>query len=706
MKRTLYLLPLTLLFVFFSPKEDETKRSRNGWHLSPHGTIRLLVIYAEMDYDKTPGKDPLNGGDLDHWKKGQLPNWKADLFDPQLSKKPHGRVTRYFNDMSMGNFIVLGDYLDVMVTIKESELKSINSYASAARMARDLANEMGTFRTGSGLGISDFDMWTDGAKSGEKKINKPDDPHSFDHIMVIFRNHHQLKHGQGSVDPGSSGKLFGHGSDTQSRFGGLGGPPFDILKHEFNHLLFGGNNFHVGGGNGHNFYSYFIPLQGGWSMMGGASSSLLTCNAWDRQFLGWKGPGKELSISVMSSDGRDARPREINGDLDPMKGDTGIFVIRDFIPTSDALRIKLPYLPEDEFQQWFWIENHQTYAWNGCEFDRFHFEPGECIKAAVPGLYMYRQADKALIDGGKMYGGYADYLRPMPANGFYDMIPLNDTIEYSCIGGGRMPAYRLKWKNSNPLSGSQEMELPVCDSNGDGKIGDSEDFIPRVEKTSSTYTDNANFFGHTRHVYTLQGNKKIGMGTNPSTASMQTLVSAKRDKFKGGKPNNRVIYLNGISVEMLEAVAGGGYKIRVRNNDTRITENLRWCGDSIVLPKIDGYKGHSLYLDRGTYIMIDRSYTASRLDSAQKYGSKRLFNDPTSFTISEGASVLLEDNSSMRITNGSTVHVLPGAKLEMLDGSNLNVDKGGTLIVHPGAELIVNGSAKIRQKRGSVVYLE
>lgn len=659
----------------------------------------MLIIFAEMEYDKKPEQDPLKGGDYKHWSKGQLPEWKAEVFDPYMSEDLKGRVSRYYNEMSMGHFNVLGDYFTHLVTVKESDIRS-TSYSIAANRAVELANEAPTFQTGSGLDIAEFDQWTDGAKSGFPKVNKPDDPHSFDHIMVIFRNHHTLGGGSGSVDPGSYVELFGHKCDTRSRFGGKNGLPFDILKHEFNHLLFGGNNFHVGGGNSHNFYSYFINLQSGWSMMGGASSSLLTCNAWDRDFLGWKGPEKEMTISVQDLDGN-----EVSADLDPMNGDTGIFVIRDFIPTGDALRIKLPYLPEDEFEQWIWIENHQTYSWNGCEFDRWHYEPNECVKPAIPGLYAYLQVDKS-ASGKNLYGGYADYLRPLPANGFHDMTPLKDTIIVDCVGHAEFPAYELNWQNSNALSGNHEMEMPVTDSNNDGVIGQDESYIPRSEKVNGEFTDNLNFMGHTRFAFTLNGNNKIGMGTNPTTANKQTLVSARRDKFKGGKPNNQIIYLNGISVEMLEAMPGGAYKIRVRNNDTRITQHLRWCGDSIVLPPITGYKGHALYLETGAEILIDRSMTASRLDSAQAFKNTMVFNDATSFTIAPGASLFLAEGSTMHITHSSTVHLMPGAKLEMADGANIFIDKGAKLVVHKGADLVQHGRAKIRTKRGYLICPE
>ena len=36
--------------------------SENGWYLSPHGTIRIQVIFAEVAYDTNPTNDPQPGG--------------------------------------------------------------------------------------------------------------------------------------------------------------------------------------------------------------------------------------------------------------------------------------------------------------------------------------------------------------------------------------------------------------------------------------------------------------------------------------------------------------------------------------------------------------------------------------------------------------------------------------------------------------------
>src|SRR5690606_39962583 len=132
---------------------------------------------------------------------------------------------------------------------------SLRDWSGASSEA---ANACGELRTAHGLSVGDFNKWTDGGRPGMPKLDTPDAPHSYDHVMVILRNSHTRTHGQGSTDAGSAGLLYGHPSDTQSRFGAMNGMPSAILKHEFNHLLLGGNNFHSGGGNAPIFTGHFI----------------------------------------------------------------------------------------------------------------------------------------------------------------------------------------------------------------------------------------------------------------------------------------------------------------------------------------------------------------------------------------------------------------------------------------------------------------
>ncbi|MCB9168904.1 MAG: hypothetical protein H6597_03050 [Flavobacteriales bacterium] len=670
--------------------------SENGWYLSPHGTIRVLVIFAEIDYDKNPSGDPADPN-AEHWRKGELPRWKDDLFEPFPTVTPKAMVTKYYHDISLGQFTVLGDYVDRIVTIKESTHSGLNNAMTLSRAAVEEANGFGALRTAHHLGVADFDLWKRGGKPGLPKAEGPDDPHSYDHVMVILRNS-SLGHGRGSTDPGSPGELFGYQSDTESRFGGMNALPFEILKHEFNHLLLGGNNFHSGGGNAAQFQSYFIPLQGGWSMMGASSSSLLTCSGWDRDRLGWRAPDALFRVNARNQDGR-----TINSDIDPVEGDTGIFVLRDFVTSGDALRIRLPYLEKGAFPQWIWVENHQTHAHNGSPTDRFHWEDtgNPCIEPAAPGLYMQVQVDRDDKTGRDIYGGDADYLHPLTACGHFDLRLSTDTLKWSCPFGGTTVAYVESKDMENPLTGNCEQELPVYDRDHNHRLDRGEHFIPNAAIRGGRVHDNAIFFGRTEQAFTLDGVRKLGMGTNPSSANVLTLVSAGgRARYQGALPDDRVVHLNGISIELIDMDDEGHAHIRVRNDDTRIDQDRRWCGDSIVLAPIRGHSGYALELAAGRRITFDRSLTPTRVDQPETVAGTTYFSDPTRFVVLPGARVRLEEKAKWVLENGSEVHLMPGAHLELDTGAEIIERSGSHFIVHEGAEVV----RREKQKRGCHLF--
>lgn len=655
--------------------------STNGWYLSPHGTIRILLLFVEIDFDKTTGKDPQVNG-ADHWPKGQLPKWKDDVFDPQPAAAYLGQVTRYYHDMSLGQYTVLGDYIDTIITLRESEYPTVGNAHSIGTLAVKEANKLGSLRTRHGLSVADFDLWKRGGKPGMPKRIGADDPHSYDHVMVITRNS-GLTHNQGSVDQGSPGKLFGFESDSQSRFGGMYGMPFEILQHEYNHLLFGGNNFHVGGGNAAQFTSYFPFLQGGWSMMGGSNSSLLTGNAWDRDRLGWRPMDAKHRISARNKVGA-----AVNGDIDPYNGDTGVYVLRDFMTTGDAIRIRLPFIPETEYTQWIWLENHQGYKRNGILSDRFHYElEMPCVSGIVPGMHAYLQADRDNRYGEGVFGQHSDYLRPVPASGNYDIKALGSTETFECLWPGPTTPYEISARAANPLTGQQDLELPLR-IEGDGALSRSKHMVPRIEYRDGKKVDQGQFYGHARQVFTAQGTRKLGMTTNPSTANMLTLLNQNGKAInRYGPPDNRTIHLNGIGVEILEQRSNGDIVIRVRNDDRILDHDLRWCGDSIVLHPPPYHAKPALTLASGAKLTVDRSGTPTLLEHPSEGA---WYTYPTRLVLAGGATCIGEANSTLELRGGSELYVMPGAKLLL--------HKKAKLIVDDGAYIVVRGNGEVQAK--------
>lgn len=94
---------------FMPQNPSGTYESKNGYHLPVTGTIRLLVVFAQIDYDTETDPNPNN---QDEWNVGELPIWTDDLFDPNIpTGQAQGLVTRYFQEASFGTYNVLGDYL-------------------------------------------------------------------------------------------------------------------------------------------------------------------------------------------------------------------------------------------------------------------------------------------------------------------------------------------------------------------------------------------------------------------------------------------------------------------------------------------------------------------------------------------------------------------------------------------------------------------
>ena len=145
------------------------KETKNGYFLPGSGTIRVLVAFVEVNYDNMP--DPYTPSA--EWPVDTLPVWANNLFDPTTPVGlGNGDVTRFFQQASRGNLLVLGDYLQAPTN--GGVFKVLNSLGgtSISNVISKINSTMSNnIITHNGLNnVSFFDSWTP-TNSGDPKTN-------------------------------------------------------------------------------------------------------------------------------------------------------------------------------------------------------------------------------------------------------------------------------------------------------------------------------------------------------------------------------------------------------------------------------------------------------------------------------------------------------------------------------------------------------
>ncbi len=679
---------LLFCFIIQTTATIAQENSTNGWYLPTNDTLRVLMVFVEVEYDTQTEKDPSPQGN-ELWAAGKLPSYADSVFDVNYSENLIGKMTKYYLESSLGNFVVLGDYLPDVYKVKMSEIGNSGSSGLTRTLSQQFKNDTTLF-SNSGLGIEHFDYWENTRYTGRQKVKSGDAFTGVDHVMVLARNFFVLGHASGMASGSSFGLINGKRTDSYSLFAGGYKFPFSILRHELNHLLIGGNNFHAGGGNSAGFKSYFPFVQGGWGMMGGAHSSLLTCSGWDRYWLGWKAPVNEFLVSARSKEGL-----EVNGDIDRKNG-TGIYILRDFATDGDALRIKLPFIPKEEFQQWLWIENHTTKQFNGSEFDVFQYENHDCIAPARAGLYMHLQIDANEREAKRIYGKVnADYLRPILADGNYDFKwEAEPLLLEPCVNGEAYIPYYYEKDFENPLTGNHAQEYPQYYTNFDTILTAKTVREPNTRRIGNTYERIA-MLGNARHGFREGGNNRLGIGTNPSSANMLSLVNTRRPT-RDNSENNRKIYINGLHIEILQTLPDASLVVEVRFDDNIIDQNRRWCAPEIVLN--NHIKDGPDLIVKGD-LKLDIGETMTRFDKPISVNKQSYFTNPTHLIVKAGAEVLIE--GSLTLTANSKLIIEAGGVLTISDKAKVFLENGSEIRLENGAK--INGSGTLKIDKTSVL---
>lgn len=728
---------INIVFLFFIVRAalisgQTTYSISNGVNIPASDTLRALVIFAEIDFadGQCPGKMPENmPGNWGHNMNGKtlLPEIASRFLDPEvpLDGQFNGTISKYYHEASFGNYVIIGDYIPEVIRVPCSKARAGDTHVGILFSIMDTLFKDTTIYTKNGYQLQQFDNWTLG-QQGLPKIKKPDG--YIDLVYVIWRNNRflsGLNTGDNSgygINNISTGKLKNtKGTQIITSFnnssGGDGG--FHITIAEHLHGIFGGNNWHSGGGRG---VHTFIATPFNYSCTGQLVATMYAVCGWDRWMMKWQNPNKKHLVSAYNE-----QFQEVNTEGYSVKSNPtgGIYYLRDHVSTGDAIQIKLPHLnwqkDGDIKNQYLWIE----YRALRTKFDSYYVEA--CADNddgkypnGVPGIYCYIQVGKDIRDGNKdIYSssishpnGLASWLLPFTAEGNFDF---NYRFDKVSEGGG----WCGSWNNrSIPIEKATSLENPFTgysdlfsfiDSNQDGKLYNGDNYQPGLsEVVNDSLIWPYQQGGDYEDAYSLSTNKtRISIATNPAPVPVYTHASDfeyKKFYFQAGSLTssfeNRTIHLNGLSIELLsehEKMKGeDAIKVRIRWDDYLVDNNVRWCGNIWLHPNVQDSLIPSLVLEKGKSILLDRSLTPTQIAAFPTADSSQLWlSDTTFFQALPGSVMMLKPHSKIILDNGSRLILNNGSTLIMGKKSRIIVKDGAILVQMPGSKIIRNIGSRI-----------
>lgn len=277
-----------------------------------NGTIKIYFIFAQFKNDDL---DSANS----NWVKDTLPSWAPDFVNSTITGSyPYNNISKYYNNMSSGNFNVVGEVYDQLVITEKEE----SEYTDFKKVNREIIESVDDEVNFSEYDILDGDTY---AKDGYVDL-----------IFIIYRNVESLfkYSGQANLlidreivtndfDPitGDTTKIRGNASRKGGAIlkGGINGQDYMTLNaaHELGHYLLG--TFHID-------YISRLGLMSGWPVWNSGAGM----HSWEKHHLGW------LSYT----------------DISPTS-DSEITNITDYLENNKSFRIQL------SSTEWVVIENHQ-----------------------------------------------------------------------------------------------------------------------------------------------------------------------------------------------------------------------------------------------------------------------------------------------------------------------------------------------------------
>jgi len=705
----------------------------NGRDFSPHGTFKILIIYAGFH---TSGS-LVDNQSIDYWpatdaldQHNTVPNYVAqDPFNlifsdaSQLSDPAYADVanlTRYYYEQSLGDFILIGDYFS---DTESGEPIRINIDPTGANDWGD-CNEKLFQKIQAEYG----DQWNDIFGPFDNRDNYPN--YVFDNSLYKQTpSGYVPASGDGEVDfiiihwryninwttqpvvgqkdwTGSGGGLsnivtYSYDDYTTNKgftvtTGGLDAfGMINLIAHEFAHDIYDCPH-NMGANTPRGYFLHFPSV--GWGMMGSFCRTILSANAWESWLLGWH----DLNCGPTDENSDITNPSALNS--------SGNYVLGDFTTTGDAIRVNVP-----NTQTYLWIENHQGFAtseikpWLGVNPSWAISNSNSNIADFSKGIYMFTEDLASNRLNYTMSAGTLNKVnRMLPLNpqGNYDYLrteypkvdPNNPNKLDTRYSWGN-PTYVFEKTQNNPICGTNpwfkyfddfhryDKSTKLHVSSPDGVIdtyfnhnnGDLEaEFIACETDGTNEYITNSCFGGRNTTASTL-GQRRDAFEPGDELSISGIIPVLNNPEYDESTCKTGIYSLNGLKISIVsENLTTHEITVHISFNDYTLTQDKRWCG-LIDLPDITSNTNSDLIIHEGVTLEIDKSGTPNR-HSLTTDGD---FINPTVFTIKSGSKLEIEEGAEIIVKNGST--------LVLESGATLLVDNGGTLTIEESANFDYQG---------------
>ena len=448
--------------------------------------------------------------------------------------------------------------------------------------------------------------------------------------------------------------------------------------HEFAHVNF--RSPHYFGANGV-MGEYFANYAGWGSMDYGKITH--SANSWESWYNGWIELPKTATFSATSRDLDNA-------------AHNGIYTLKDFVNTGDAMRIKLPFV-----NQYLWLENHTklnaldnalgwTHDGNGNPVDTksqaglWMFVENMGVSRTDPMQYTSNQTNgaKTLSRTGNWDYQFEDYIIDNPRYW------VNTTASFSTAADEYNPMglynNMSNIRGNFPFETAFPNEIVVNDnynqSNGYWGFNACEDVFRGYGNEVITLTElNGVWDFYSNNNAFLPGDK-VSISSNPVVTNHQS--------YDPCTSKLSPIYLNGISVKYLSRNLDSSINVEVKFDETKISKNQKFT-NTIYVNDIPNTV-YDLELADGVTLTLDKS------KSPNKHTED--FINPSAMAFNQGAKEKIGNNAKLVVKNESYLYIDLNNTVQLNNNSIIDIDPSSTLCIKDKNAIIFNGT------NGKIIY--